>query len=951
MALQNLVTELVLDIYDHDKAQSVMKSIALDDNTRYVRARLEYMGITYSIDASSNVTLYVLRPDKAGVEVVGQTYTYEGEDDTSYYGAYAELDQAALAVAGTVLGQFKIESGTQKLRTEVFKINNGRALDGETSEWAGEYQGYDLSEFAATIANNTDRQTAVEGRMTALEEEWDTEMEGLIGDVRDNLRKAVKYPVDTEDQIILPVAPKILVIEPEGTGNYEDIPYGNVVKGLLFDSFDEDDSKTKVSITINTSGTPVTGEVQNLRNTMRVLYGDTTAMRPTKIGGIGTTSNGLWYVGQNISIAFPVTPGHTYKFAAKTPTQEDSWYATTGVYFSPGFDFDFATAYVQIPNTEGAIAFDPVEHSDDGRGKLFNGSGLVVPEGMNYVFFNVTQQFRESGQEDNIRDFGMYDYTEFPTDATYDKIVDDPVIGNVYNIAYSLIRATSSNNATTVGGSSQYKTVITADQGKVISACNVKVGNRVYEPVDGEITINGSASNIKITAASEDLPDDTYVGRFEVKPDLIPARLLESKLDTPTGFSRATAGQMLYADGTGGLIIADAPFVPNRKFDTKWEPVFSHYAGGYMYDPSDDYAYTQIGENETMWQTQTLRLCCSCTPFDDLVPVTQGERYRYQMTALRLDRINQYLPGFIIFDSNKEVLQVVEVESTQGGTVYPEFVIPKGGVWMAIHYYNAQHFIVEKEVVKTFDKFDMLSAINANYRSYLRGNAPIKKTLDKAYICVGTDDIRSHQTKRLHDMFTAKNMPYYMAAIPEAVKVCIQDDPYKTNKDYMDMCVAAGGEIVCHSDEWIRADNIDDFDTLYKYFCTNKKELEFYGFDIHGLFKAGGSGGISDADPRMDAWATYFYDFTDTFGYTFPYRWMNRRFLEYLGTNSVANYIQNAINNRSYEVFITHEYTTTVVENVNQIAATLSGYTRGVDYDFITPYELYKKVMPVPEQE
>ena len=150
MSLQNLVTELTLDVYDHDKPLSSIKAIALDDNSRYINARLTYKGMTYSIDESSTVTLTVLRPDKVGVSIEGSVYSYEGEEGDSF-GAAAELDQAAIVNPGTLLGQFKIESGDQLLRTELFKINTGRALDGETSEWAGQYQGYNLDEIAEKL--------------------------------------------------------------------------------------------------------------------------------------------------------------------------------------------------------------------------------------------------------------------------------------------------------------------------------------------------------------------------------------------------------------------------------------------------------------------------------------------------------------------------------------------------------------------------------------------------------------------------------------------------------------------------------------------------------------------------------------------------------------------------------------------------------------------------------
>lgn len=169
MAINNILKSIVLDVYDHDnKTPKTIKTIAADNDVRYIAAEIQSEGVRYDVTASSTVELIILRPDKVGVSVVGrsQEFTYQGPDifdtDTgettpgetiTYYGVYAELDQAALAKSGTLLGQFKITNGEQVLRTEIFKVNNGRALDTETSDWAGEYQGYDLEkEFAALRA-------------------------------------------------------------------------------------------------------------------------------------------------------------------------------------------------------------------------------------------------------------------------------------------------------------------------------------------------------------------------------------------------------------------------------------------------------------------------------------------------------------------------------------------------------------------------------------------------------------------------------------------------------------------------------------------------------------------------------------------------------------------------------------------------------------------------------
>lgn len=166
MAISNVVKLITLDIYNHDTTPETIKAIAADNDTRYVAAEIQNEGIWYDIGSESTVQLTVIRPDHVGVAITGQPYPIEyqtgGEIDpetgdetpvvtNTYYGVYAELDQSALVLSGILLAQFKITNGTQVLRTEIFKINNGRALDTETSEWAGEYQGYDLEEFAERI--------------------------------------------------------------------------------------------------------------------------------------------------------------------------------------------------------------------------------------------------------------------------------------------------------------------------------------------------------------------------------------------------------------------------------------------------------------------------------------------------------------------------------------------------------------------------------------------------------------------------------------------------------------------------------------------------------------------------------------------------------------------------------------------------------------------------------
>ena len=95
----------------------------------------------------------------------------KGDEGAQFLGPYAELTQVALAVNGKMRGQFKITSGTQILRTEIFAISNGEALDASTDEWADEYDGYNLEEMATSIETNTSDIASLEADVSQIKED------------------------------------------------------------------------------------------------------------------------------------------------------------------------------------------------------------------------------------------------------------------------------------------------------------------------------------------------------------------------------------------------------------------------------------------------------------------------------------------------------------------------------------------------------------------------------------------------------------------------------------------------------------------------------------------------------------------------------------------------------------------------------------------------------------
>ena len=155
MAINNVSRTIILDVYKHDNPVQTINAIAADNDSRYVIGEIQNDGERFDIGANSTVELIVVRSDDVGVITTGQPTPFSYQPDegaaVTYYGVYAELDQAALAVKGLLFGQFRITSGSQVLRTEIFQIDNGRALDAETDEWASEYQGYSMADIVRRI--------------------------------------------------------------------------------------------------------------------------------------------------------------------------------------------------------------------------------------------------------------------------------------------------------------------------------------------------------------------------------------------------------------------------------------------------------------------------------------------------------------------------------------------------------------------------------------------------------------------------------------------------------------------------------------------------------------------------------------------------------------------------------------------------------------------------------
>lgn len=147
MSLEKVISTIYLDVYDHDTTPTTIKTIALDNIVRVIHAYLQKEGAIYQPDPAAVVELIALRSDGVASMCQGSVILLDSEENgQGVYGVSAEILSPMIAVEGIVLFQFRITYGNEVLRTEIFKSDNGRALD-QTEEWADNYNGYNISEM------------------------------------------------------------------------------------------------------------------------------------------------------------------------------------------------------------------------------------------------------------------------------------------------------------------------------------------------------------------------------------------------------------------------------------------------------------------------------------------------------------------------------------------------------------------------------------------------------------------------------------------------------------------------------------------------------------------------------------------------------------------------------------------------------------------------------------
>lgn len=105
--------------------------------------------------------------------------------------------------------------------------------------------------------------------------------------------------------------------------------------------------------------------------------------------------------------------------------------------------------------------------------------------------------------------------------------------------------------------------------------------------------------------------------------------LIDLSEDTVTDASHIMSGRVGHLASGAQVVGTGQSGGNNPTLETEWKDVYSDWAAGYYYDPDNDYAYTQIPSTETTWEVTQTYIATSCTPYSNMIPVKEGEKYRY----------------------------------------------------------------------------------------------------------------------------------------------------------------------------------------------------------------------------------------------------------------------------------------------------------------------------------
>ena len=263
----------------------------------------------------------------------------------------------------------------------------------------------------------------------------------------------------------------------------------------------------------------------------------------------------------------------------------------------------------------------------------------------------------------------------------------------------------------------------------------------------------------------------------------------------------------------------------------------------------------------------------SWSAHSQFIPVTPGEVLRVSCKSAN------FCPGIVFYSTNTMaaaygVGYALENTSTGSRTYYTDadVVVPDNAAYAILN--NADSYTNWKcqrisistppsIVVDLTDKAKYeITQLERRLINAEKNNEFTWGTFDKPYFVFVHDDSRAF-ISTAYNAFHAKGVPVSSAAIAPYLG---NTHDGKTVKEWLDLIVADGGEVLCHYSYDLHESHADS--VWYEYIVDAKREFEKNGFNIRGLILAGSSDANS---AKGEKFCRKYFDYADKVGTTLRY--------------------------------------------------------------------------------